>query len=154
MEQDDSATESTTQLADNQPQIDTPIRILLPSGTNAPARVNAQCRDDFIRTNAFSPAAFTVAMTANKANLGPNTRLPSLNNSLKGADSDAKIKTAIHDYTVLAFSSHRAGKRDVEGSAYISLAVIHDNLGNLKAVSFTYDDSRALFCDICAHDFL
>jgi hypothetical protein len=131
---DDDGNESTTQLSDNQPQIDTPIRILIPSGTNAPARTNTSCRDDFIRTNAFSPAAFTVALAANATNLGPNTRLPSLNPSLKGADSDAKIKTAIHDYTVLAFSSHRAGKRDVEGSAYISLAVIHDNLGNLKSV--------------------
>lgn len=130
---DEEGNESTTQLADNQPQIDTPIRILIPSGTNAPARTNTSCRDDFIRTNAFSPAAFTVAIAANNTNLGPNTRLPSLNTTLKGSDTDAKIMTAIHDYTVLAFSSHRAGKREVEGSAYISLAVIHDNLGNLKA---------------------
>ena len=129
--------ESITQLSDNQPQIDTPIRILIPASTNAPPRVNPSCRDDFIRTNAFSPAAFTVALAQNDTTLGPNTRLPSLNNGPKAADSDAKVKTAIHDYTVLAFSSHRAGKRDVEGSAYMSLAVIHDNLGNLKAVSAT-----------------
>lgn len=133
---EDDGNESTTQLSDNQPQIDTPIRILIPSGTNAPARTNNSCRDDFIRRNAFSPAAFTMALASNQTNLGPNTRLPSLNQStsVKGADGDAKIKTAIHDYTVLAFSSHRSGKRDVEGSAYISLAVIHDNLGNLKSV--------------------
>ena len=45
---------------------------------------------------------------------------------------DAHLKTAINDYTVLAFSSKRAGKLEVEASAYIALAVVYDNQGNLK----------------------
>lgn len=141
---DEDGSESTTQLADNHPQIDTPIRILIPPGTNAPSRNNPSCRDDYIRSNAFSPSAFTLAATSNNMNLGPNTRLPSLNTT-SNTDTDAKVKTAIHDYTVLAFSSHRAGKRDIEGSAYISLAVIHDNLGNLKGGIENYK----LYLNIC-----
>jgi hypothetical protein len=130
--------ESVTQLADSQPQIDNPLRILLPLGTNAPARVQGACRDDYIRTNAFSPAAYTTTLniSPDDVSIGPNNRIPSLNStSISGSiDSQAKIKTAISHYTVLAFSCHRAGKKEVEASAYISLAVIYDNLSNYKPV--------------------
>jgi hypothetical protein len=125
--------EPITQLADTQPQIDTPIRVLIPHATNAPPRVNKSSRDDHIRTNAFSPQAFAMSLN-NLQGLGPNSRLPSLANNKNSGDMEAKIKTAIHDYTTLAFSSHRAGKRDIEGSAYISLGVIYDNLGNYQMV--------------------
>ncbi len=130
-------TESITQLADTQPQIDTPLRILLPASTNAPARVQGTCRDDHIRTNAFSPAAYSSTLHLTDGdNIGPNNRIPSLNITAKSTgDSQARIKTAISHYTVLAFSSHRAGKKEVEGSAYVSLAVIYDNLGDYKLVS-------------------
>jgi len=141
----EAETESITQLADAEPQIDTPLRILLPAGTNAPQRTPSACRDDYIRTNAFSPAAYTVALNTegdNAPRVGPNSRLPSLphHSSSKGGDSDAKIKTAISHYTVLAFSCHRAGKSEVEASAYISLAVIYDNMGNYKQGIENYEN--------------
>lgn len=131
--------ESVTQLADAQPQIDTPLRILLPSSTNAPTRIQGTCRDDHIRTNAFSPAAYAATLNiVDQDGIGPNTRIPSLNNTTNnskvGGDSQARIKTAISHYTVLAFSSHRAEKKEVEASAYVSLAVIYDNMKNYKLV--------------------
>jgi hypothetical protein len=138
MDENSSAVaESVTQLADAQPQIDRPLRVMLPSSTNAPARAPQACRDDCIRTNAFSPAAFTAALAMNTgADVGSKTRLPSLPSAVSSkSDADAKIKTAISHYTVLAFSCHRAGKSEVEAAAYISLAVIYDNLGNHKLVS-------------------
>lgn len=42
-------------------------------------------------------------------------------------DHDALNKNALKDFQVLAFSSKRAGKKDVEATAYASLGVIHDN---------------------------
>lgn len=132
--------ESATQLADAKPQIDTPIRIMIPASTNAPPRINKACRDDFIRTNAFSPSAFNAAVTANIKASAPNSRLPALNHNthMINNDADAKIRTAIHDYTVLAFSSQRANQPEVEASAYISLAVIYDNMGNFRNVVHEY----------------
>ena len=129
--------ESVTQLADVQPQIDRPLRVMLPAATNAPSRAPEACRDDYIRTNAFSPGAFTAALAyhGEGGDMSNKTRLPSLANSAANKDSDAKIKTAISHYTVLAFSCHRAGKSEVEAAAYLSLAVIYDNLGNYKLVS-------------------
>lgn len=130
--------ESVTQLADSQPQIDTPLRILLPASTNAPTRTQGTCRDDHIRTNAFSPAAYAATLNITEQDsIGPNNRIPSLGSSARiGGDSQAKIKTAVSHYTVLAFSSHRAGKKEVEASAYVSLAVIYDNMKNYKLVCF------------------
>lgn len=131
--------ESVTQLADSQPQIDTPLRILLPSSTNAPARTQGTCRDDHIGTNVFSPGAYAATLNLSDASIGPNNRIPSISGAPKGnIDSQARIKTAISHYTVLAFSSHRAGKKEVEASAYVSLAVIYDNMGNYKTAIENY----------------
>jgi hypothetical protein len=134
----DGETESVTQLADIQPQIDTPIRVLIPNTTNAPARISKSSRDEYIRTNAFSPKALASALSNTLQAIGPSSRISSLPTlkSSTSSDAEAKIKTSIHDYTTLAFSSHRAGKRDIEASAYISLGVIYDNLGNYHMVNF------------------
>jgi tetratricopeptide (TPR) repeat protein len=60
-------------------------------------------------------------------------------------DHDAQIKTSIKDFSVLAFSSKRAGKRDVEAMAYVSLAIIYDNQCNYEAAMENY----LLYLDIC-----
>jgi hypothetical protein len=147
MEDGAGKSESVTQLADSQPQIDTPLRILLPSSTNAPARSQGTCRDDHIGTNVFSPGAYAATLNlSTDDSIGPNTRIPSLGIGAKGnSDSQARIKTAISHYTVLAFSSHRAGKKEVEASAYVSLAVINDNLGNYKSAIEHYKS----YLEIC-----
>jgi tetratricopeptide (TPR) repeat protein len=146
MEEEGGKSESVTQLADSQPQIDTPLRILLPTSTNAPARSQGTCRDDHIGTNVFSPGAYAATLNLSDDSIGPNTRIPTLGIGAKGnSDSQARIKTAISHYTVLAFSSHRAGKKEVEASAYVSLAVIYDNLGNYKSAVEHYKS----YLDIC-----
>lgn len=144
--EDEAQSESVTQLADTQPQIDTPLRILLPASTNAPARIQGTRRDEHIGTNVFSPGAYAATLNISDSSVGPNTRIPSLGGLAKGnPDNQAHIKTAISHYTVLAFSSHRAGKKEVEGSAYVSLAVIYDNLGNYKSAIENYKH----YLDIC-----
>jgi tetratricopeptide (TPR) repeat protein len=142
-----------TQLSEVRPQVDTPLRISIP--VNAPERVAKISRDKFIYENSFSPAAINISkkrqvlfsethpeqvmeQTANEAVVLPG-------NSLVNMDHDANIKTAIRDFTMLAFSSKRAGKKDVEATAYASLGVIHDNQGNyLQAI-----DSYQQYLNIC-----
>ena len=127
-----------TQLEDSRPQIDTPLRIK--TNANVPSRDGRQSRDEYIKSNAFSPAAFASSgklvkdvidpkSAATKAKVGVGASSSSVPPKL---DHDAHLKTAINDYTVLAFSSKRAGKLEVEASAYIALAVVYDNQGNLK----------------------
>ena len=125
--------ETATQLADVRPQIDSPIRVLIPLSVNAPHRAERLNRDQYIRANAFSPSAFAVMKAmVQPANASGKKFLPQANRL--EADQDAQLQTAIRDYTVLAFSSRRAGKREVEASAYVSIAVIQDNQGNYQQV--------------------
>jgi hypothetical protein len=59
-------------------------------------------------------------------------------------DHDAQIKTAISDFTVVAFSSKRSGKKDVEAMAYVSLGVIYDNQRNYNMAIEQYENYRTL----------
>lgn len=134
-----AAGEAATQLADSRPKIDTPLRVQIPLSINAPCRVDSVPNDNRIKQTAFSPAAFKNAGTIKPLiSMGPNTKIPPLvpteGSAIVNMDHDAQLKTAIRDYSVLAFSSKRAGKRDVEAAAYVSLAVIHDNQSNYAAV--------------------
>lgn len=142
-----------TQLSDVRPQVDTPLRISIP--VNAPNRNLKLPRDRFIYENSFSPAAITVSkkrqimfnehdaeklleQTENDAVVLPG-------NALVNMEHDATIKTSIRDFTMLAFSSKRAGKKDVEATAYASLGVIHDNQSNyLQAI-----ESYRQYLEIC-----
>lgn len=124
-----------TQLADTRPKLDTALRVALP--VNAPERNATFSKDQFIYNNAFSPNAQSISkkhhLVLSKDNpdlkhLDTNRKPPVLlSQSPVNMDHDALIKTAIKDFTVLAFSSKRAGKKDVEATAYASLGVIHDN---------------------------
>lgn len=143
--------EAATQLADSRPKIDTPLRVQIPLSVNAPSRVDSISRDMRIKQTAFSPAAFKNTATIKPAlALGPNTKIPPLTatdgSSIVNMDHDAQIKTAIRDYSVLAFSSKRAGKRDVEAAAYVSLAVIHDNQNNFQG-GITHYKQYLEICD-------
>ena len=139
--------DQSTQLADSRPQFDTALRVALP--INVPQRTGKKSRDDLIRTNAFSPAALAVGKKTLKSIVGSkgNPELPPLDSltSAPNMEQDAQIKTSIRDFTVLAFSSKRAGKKDVEATAYLSLGVIHDNQGDyLKAI-----ENYKLYLQIC-----
>lgn len=137
--------EPSTQLADVRPQIDYPIRVLIPASFNAPNRAERKCRDDYIKANAFSPKAFS----GMKKVLEPSVlskRVVSLVGG--GSEQDAKLSNAIRDFTVVAFSSHRAGKKDVEAGAYVSIAVTQDNLGNYQQAIDSYKQYYSICKDI------
>jgi tetratricopeptide (TPR) repeat protein len=141
-----------TQLADSRPQLDCPLRVTIP--VNAPARIARSSQDDHIQKNAFSP----IALSQTKSSLptllgltkpqeeskksGPSAKDIAGGNKEKG---DAGIATAIADFSTLAFSSKRSGKKDKEAIAYVSLGVIYDNQGNqLKAI-----ENYQLYADLC-----
>ena len=143
----------TTQLADARPKLDCPLRVALP--VNAPERTVTSTKDKFIYQNSFSPNAVALSkkhqislcqnydeLTFLKAT-DKAPKVPSL--TPVNMDHDALIKTAIRDFSVLALSSKRAGNKDVEGTAYASLGVIHDNQQHyLEAI-----ESYKLYLQIC-----
>jgi tetratricopeptide (TPR) repeat protein len=131
----------STQLADHRPQFDSILRIALP--VNVPQRVPKKSRDELIQMNTFSPAAIQnglYAMNARvKSSIAKGSSIITLDDRIMptpldtsgtSMDQDAEILTKIKDLSTLAFSSRRAGKRDVEATAYLSLGVIYDNQKN------------------------
>lgn len=142
---DAEGNQSSTQLADTRPQIDTPLRVQIP--LNTPARVLKQTKDDYVRSNAFTPAALAQSKLMAEAAAAGNPLPTEKNNanSSVGMEHDAQTTTAIKDYTMLAFSSRRAGKRDIAATAYVSLAVIHDNQGCYQQAIECYHQ----YLDIC-----
>lgn len=144
---DQVASESITQLAENKPQFDTPLRVAIP--VNAPTRKSRDGIDRLSYLNAFSPAA----LQANRKRISNSTDSSSgfggivspVATNIVNMDHDAQVKTAIKDYGVLAFSSKRSGKSDLEAVAYVSSAIIHDNQGNFsKAI-----DNYLLYLELC-----
>lgn len=138
-----------TQLADTRPQLDCPLRVAIP--VNAPNRNARLTKDEFIHNNAFSPDALALAKKSKIIMNTPVEMLPSKSFESKttpslNLDQDAVTKTAIKDFTTLAFSSRRAGKKDVEATAYASLGVIYDNQGNFLTAIESYK-SYLQICD-------
>jgi len=141
--------DQSTQLADTRPQYDAPLRVGIP--VNAPQRNIRSSVEKLIRESTFSPSAFQL----NKSNLKDNNttgvqvvntdsesekKLPVVN-----MQHDAQIKTAIKDFSVLAYSSKRAEKKDQEAIGYVSLGVIHDNQCNYQSAIENYK----LYLQLC-----
>ena len=144
MEASDTA---SGQLADRNPTIDMPLRIKSPA-SNVPERTSRALRDDLLRLGSFSPFAYAQIKRTTLTTLQRETNAFECSESIKlfaydsrlfepstANDSDALLNNATKDFTVLAFSSKRAGKRDIEANAYLSLGIIYDNQCKLKQVT-------------------
>jgi len=86
-----------------------PLRIKAPG--NAPSRVSSKSRDNFIKINAFSPSSFaaTKKLDPSFGNQGKVILEPLPGSCSVNVDGEAQLATSIRDYTMLAFSSRRAG---------------------------------------------
>jgi len=128
--------EMSTQLADSRPKFDTALRVAIP--VNAPPRAVKPSRDALIRTNAFSPASYAVgqklvdAVATGEEAAVEKVLANSNTHGLPEMKDDSVIKNMMKDFTVVAASSKRAGKKDVEAMAYVSLGVTCDNQGKLR----------------------
>ena len=147
----DEADDGPTQLADRYPQVDAPLRVEPPPSMKAPARADAPSRDAHVRRAAFSPAAATARRDVLKALgavddaatfLDPRTaegnKLRSLDRAVPDPAARGPFDTAVSNFRHLAFSSRRAGRRETEAQAYFSIAVMHDNAGNLDEALRAY----------------
>jgi tetratricopeptide (TPR) repeat protein len=132
---------AATQLAEQFPQIDSPLRVEPPVEMKAPRRLVTTTRDQQIRSTAFSPQAYkqrelTLATIA--ADPGSAPTLLSADSPIRArkgpvAQQDqASFRTAVANYTTLAFSSQRAGKLQMEAQAYFAIGVTYDNMGSYK----------------------
>jgi len=137
-----------TQLADSRPQLDQPLRVTIP--VNAPARKVKQTQDKHIQKNAFSPMALSQTRRALPELLGlrkaeETSKKGMAEVGVNAGQAEAASKTAVADFTMLAFSSKRSGKKDVEAMAYVSLGVIYDNQGyHAKAIEIYQQ-----YADLC-----
>ena len=124
-----SGDSNSTQLYDSRPKFDTPLRISLPLTT--PERKAAQPSDTLIGLGTFSATALRI----NRSSLNNESRKEYTPPSFM--DQDAKIKTSIKNFTLLALSSKRGGKKEVEAQTQASLALICDNEENyLQAIDY------------------
>lgn len=116
-----------TQLADPNPQIDTPLRVEAPASANAPSRVQQASRDSRIQQTSFSPAALQRRDDdeAAVAAAGGDARKADVSSGV--LSHTATTRTAVRHYAMLAESSHRAGNIAVEASAHFGTAVLLDN---------------------------
>lgn len=135
-----------TQLAESRPQLDSPLRVGIP--INAPERAPKAKSDELIRANTFSPQAFAVSKK-NQLNLIKFGKSLIEESTASGKSTnpghDALAQTSIQDFTVLALSSKRADKKEVEATAYASLGVIYDDQSNYKLSIENYQ----LYLQIC-----
>jgi tetratricopeptide (TPR) repeat protein len=126
-----------TQLSDEKPRFDKPIRIAL--SMNAPDREENVCNDDSLRQHIFSPSAFSKSL----AELTDSSTISNHSRPFLQADlisiQNAEASTAISDYQAVAYSNRRLGKRNIEGSSYISLGVIYDNQKNYPKAIEEYE---------------
>ena len=144
-ESDPEAT--TTHLADRYPQIDTPLRVEPPANMKAPHRVDTPSRDAQIRRSAYSPRAYVTRRTLlDKIGESPGDaeRLlepgatKNVAEELPEQSALGPFKTEVSNYTMLAFSSQRAGKREMEAQAYFAIGVLHDNVGQYGTALESY----------------
>lgn len=119
------AEEQSTQLADTKPKLESPLRIAIP--INVPERIAKPSRDQFIYNSTFSPIAIAQSKLYESGRKSTSKDPTELGKDVINMDHDAQVKTALKDFNVLALSSKRAGKKDVEALAYASLGVMHDN---------------------------
>ena len=141
----ESANAAATQLSDQKPSIDMPLRVK--ANGNVPDRVGRKGKDEELRHSAFSPYVYVkmreVVQAAienggdvnalHEALSSPKMQPPSLSSNI-----DAKAGTAIKDAMMAASSSKRAGKKNVEAEAYLSLGIIHDNENKLREANEYY----------------
>jgi len=127
---------TSTQMAERFPQIDLTQRVDPPPYMNAPPRIATMSKDQLIRESSFSPkahsrrkydiASYKVAGTERASNGAP----PRKNATLKAhTENQSPFQAQVKDYTMLAFSSRRAGRHQMEGAAYFSMGVLYDNMG-------------------------
>mmetsp|Transcript_2826 Transcript_2826/g.5212 ORF Transcript_2826/g.5212 Transcript_2826/m.5212 type:complete len:373 (-) Transcript_2826:48-1166(-) len=128
-----------TQLADEFPQIDTPLRITPPENMNAPPRSDVMTKDEMLRRTAFSPDAFAQrplfsSEQSSSKYLADIEEMRRQNEASKReySENHAAFKNQIRDYTTLAFSMKRAGNTEAEAAAYFCVGVTYDNMGRRK----------------------
>ena len=133
------ATEST-QLYDEFPQIDVPLRVMQPQSMSVPPRINPMTKDEFIRHTAYSPEAFMLRANLSNTNQKVATQAKRQNeaNKREFSENHAAFRTKISDYNTLAFSMRRAGNVQAEAAAHFCVGLTQDNMGKLPAAMTSY----------------
>lgn len=128
-----------TQLAESRPRINSQLRVL--AASNTPHRLMGEEAEELLKNTLFSPTAMR--------NLATSTNFTkALPMSLVNVEQQAAVKNSLKDYSTMALSSNRAGKKDIEALAYASMGIIHDNLSNFKLAINSYQQYLSLSTEI------
>ncbi|KAJ1446114.1 hypothetical protein M885DRAFT_625538 [Pelagophyceae sp. CCMP2097] len=141
--------QGTTHLADRFPQIDTALRVEPPATMKAPDRLETPSRDAQICRSAYSPRAYVMRRTL-LAHLAADPR--GAERLLEAGSKAARLvpaplpepaalgpfKTEVANYHMLAFSSQRAGRLEMEAQAHFALGVLHDNVCQFDVALASY----------------
>lgn len=131
--------EEITQLNEEKIIINTPLRVK----ASIPLRnIKSFTSDDDMRQKVFSPAGFTLMNTLLSAltdmNIANQNEVLMLRELLSDHDVESNYKyldgTVLKDCKLLASSSKRSGKKDVEASATLSIAILNDNQSKFAQV--------------------
>ncbi|CAB1120670.1 unnamed protein product [Ectocarpus sp. CCAP 1310/34] len=126
-------------------RVDSPLRVEPPPSFNAPARPVDQTQDQQIKArpthslidrclchaegaSAFSPSAFTMRKSSTASLVG-SLRQRQEPKKRDLTENHASYRIAMSDYNMLAFSSQRSGRHEMEGLAYYSAGVTMDSMG-------------------------
>jgi len=146
-----TASQETTQLLSQFPQIDVPLLVQAPLNMSVPDRLEPMSLDSFIRHTAYSPEAFMKRRdfgetirnndSSNKEkNVGGVKKRREIEASKREfSENHAEYKTAISDYNTLAFSMRRAGNIQAEACAHFCVGLTYDNMGKLHDAMVAYD---------------
>jgi tetratricopeptide (TPR) repeat protein len=130
MEDDGENETEETQLAMSRPQINSQLRVQAAPNTPARASNAADNNDEYLRETLFSPTAMQ--------NLGGKSKNPPLPTSLMHVEQQANVKNLLKEFSTMALSNNRVGRKDLEALAYSSIGIIHDNLDNFKHAITSY----------------
>jgi hypothetical protein len=136
----DGESTAGSQFAVRFPQVDTPLRLEPPASMNVPLRTDELTQEQRIRATAFSPASFSLRPAATAAESAHQTKHADRTHS----ENQAPHRTAIADYTMLATSSQRADRPQMEALAYYCMGVVLDNMGQYSKACEAYSKYQAV----------
>lgn len=147
----ESSSAATTRLAEQWPQIESPLRIDVPTDMKAPTRATRESRDSILRTVAYSPHAFVARqLVLHAISLTPHINRDALCNEIRRRAiardrhvaifeaTSSSVHAKVAQQVTLAKSALRAKRMRSAAQAYFAAGVLYDNAKLLRDAASTY----------------
>ena len=130
-----------TQLVSGTLELDSPLRMAPPAALKLPERREAEPRDARTRRAVFSAQAFSLRSERDPKRAAERlAKLRRCEAQIRShTESRATYRNASADYSLLAFSSRRAGRSTAEATAHLAQGIMADNVGEHRRAIKAYD---------------